>query len=491
MDDTITASQLIIFLRETNTMLSKLLVLFSATLLFILASIFMLFRSNGNKQQASPKIPPGYLGLPFIGEAFAFAKPHPSTSLGPFMQTRIARFGKIFTTKLLRAQTVVSADAELNRFVLRNENRLFVPGWPRAINTILGEASTAMGVGDEHRYMRSTVLEFLSSVRVRTVFLQDANRAASEIMSSWKDHTVISAKDEATKFSFYVMAKKMLSMTPMDPEIKRLQIEYESIIKGFKSLPLNLPGTTYWKALLARKQILGIFKKEMENRKGNSVMEKDDFLNWLTKNTHYSEEYIGDLLFGVLFGGHDTTSRAITGMIYFLQGCKPAVEKLREEHLEVARKQQGGEISLTWDDYNAMEFTKCVINETLRLGIASMVQRKATEDVEFNGHLIPKDYKVLLHFKAMHLDPSIFEDPECFNPWRWLSSSSEKLSNNFMPFGSGARFCPGAELARLEMAIFLHHLILKHDWELAEPDCPLDIPYVEYPKGLPIRVRAI
>ena len=65
------------------------------------------------------------------------------------------------------------------------------------------------------------------------------------------------------------------------------------------------------------------------------------------------------------------------------------------------------------------------------------------------------------------------------------------MPDSFMPFGRGLRMCPGAELARLEMVVFLHHLILKFDWELAEPDHPVVTPIIEFPKGLPIKVRAV
>ena len=68
------------------------------------------------------------------------------------------------------------------------------------------------------------------------------------------------------------------------------------------------------------------------------------------------------------------------------------------------------------------------------------------------------------------------------------SPSSIKVPKNFMSFGKGIGSCPTTELASLELAVFLHHLTLKYDWELAEHDCPVKMPFIKFTKGLPIRV---
>lgn len=70
-------------------------------------------------------------------------------------------------------------------------------------------------------------------------------------------------------------------------------------------------------------------------------------------------------------------------------------------------------------------------------------------------------------------------------------SSTGTSSNHFMPFGGGPRLCAGSELAKLEMAVFLHHLVLNFHWELAEIDQAFAYPFVDFPKGLPIRAQRL
>jgi hypothetical protein len=37
-------------------------------------------------------------------------------------------------------------------------------------------------------------------------------------------------------------------------------------------------------------------------------------------------------------------------------------------------------------------------------------------------------------------------------------------AGTFLPFGAGSRLCPGNDLAKLEISIFLHYFLLNHRW---------------------------
>ncbi|KAG2724804.1 hypothetical protein I3760_01G035100 [Carya illinoinensis] len=478
------------------------LILCSLPSILALILIFIL-----NKRKRSRlNLPPGNMGWPFLGETIGYLKPYSATSIGEFMEKHISRYGKIYKSNLFGEPTIVSADAGLNRFILQNEGRLFECSYPRSIGGILGKWSMLVLVGDMHRDMRSISLNFLSHARLRTHLLREVEKHTLLVLSNWKENYIFSAQDEAKKFTFNLMAKHIMSMDPGMPETEQLKKEYITFMKGVVSAPLNFPGTAYRKALQSRATILKFIERNMEDRMRKTKeetedMEEDDLLGWVLQHSNLSTEQILDLILSLLFAGHETSSVAIALAIYFLPGCPSAIQQLREEHLQIARaKKEAGEMELSWNDYKKMEFTQCVISETLRLGnVVRFLHRKAIKDVRYRGYDIPCGWKVLPVIAAVHLDPLLFDQPQQFNPWRWQnkgmvgsSSSSPSMtasSNNFLPFGGGPRLCAGSEFAKLEMAVFIHHLVLNFDWELADTDQAYAFPFVDFPKGLPIRVQ--
>ncbi|KAK4262179.1 hypothetical protein QN277_027764 [Acacia crassicarpa] len=347
-------------------------------------------------------------------------------------------------------------------------------------------------VGDTHREMRSIALNFMGNAMLKTVLLKDVEKHALLVLNSWKQNVKFSAHQEAKKFTLNLMVKNILSLEPDHPEAEVLKKAYAAFMKVLVSAPLNCPGSAYRKALQSRFTILKLIEKKMEERNQN-IKEgdegwDDDLLGCVLRNSNMTSEQNLDLI--LMFASHETSSRAISLALHFLPGCPQAVKQLREEHREIAKaKREAGEVDLTWDDYRRMEFTHCVINETLRLGsVVKYVYRKAIKDnIQYKGYDIPRGWQVLPMFIAVHMDPSHFDHPLLFHPWRWQNNES----NNLMPFGGGGRHCPGSELVKLEIAIFIHHLILNFHWDLTEEDQPLVNPVTDFHKGLPITVQRL
>ncbi|WOL16987.1 Cytochrome P450 [Canna indica] len=440
-------------------------------------------------------LPPGSAaGWPFVGDTFSYLKPHPATTIGQFMEQHVSRYGKIYRSNLFGEPTIVSADAELNRFILQNEGKVFECSYPKSIGGILGKWSMLVLVGEMHREMRMISLNFMSNVRLRSHLLPEVERHTLLVLRSWPESSPFSAQEEAKKFTFNLMAKNIMSMNPNEAETEKLRLEYITFMKGVISAPLNFPGTPYWKALKSRSNILKVIEQKMEERIRDKEEreEEEDLLGWALQHSNLSKEQILDLLLSLLFAGHETSSMALALAIFFLQASPEAVRQLRAEHGGIAqRRKERGETRLSWEDYRQMEFTQCVINETLRLGnVVRFVHRKVLRDVQYKGYDIPCGWKILPVFAAVHLDSAVYDQPHTFDPWRWQSTTTAS-TNNFMPYGGGPRLCAGSELAKLEMAVFLHYLVLSYRWELAESDEAFASPFVEFRRGLPIKVYSL
>ncbi|CAN6447596.1 unnamed protein product [Victoria cruziana] len=401
-------------------------------LVFILSAT-PLFRK---KLRATPH---GRMGWPFLGETLSFLRPHSSVTIGSFLEDHCSRYGKIFKSNLFGCPTIVSCDQELNSFILQNEERLFQCSYPKAIHGVLGRLSMLVAVGDTHKRLRSLALNLVNTWKSKLDYLQDIEKHATSLMETWRGRDEIAFCHEARK------ARARISCT-----------------------------------------VLQIVEERRKGSKGSSGA--GDFLDILLSNNSLCDEERVSLVLDLLLGGYETTSLLMAMAAYFLGHSPSALEQLKAEHLTIRSKKQDGE-HLNWEDYTQMEFTQNVINECLRCGnIVKFVHRKALKDVMFKEYLIPSGWKVLPVFSAVHLDLSFYERPQEFWPWRWEGHSSSK---KFAPFGGGPRLCPGAELARVETAFFLHHLVLRFRWRTEKTDCPMAYPYVEFQRGLPMKLQSL
>lgn len=112
------------------------------------------------------------------------------------------------------------------------------------------------------------------------------------------------------------------------------------------------------------------------------------------------------------------------------------------------------------------------------------MSRTVTDDVEYKGHQMRKDDRVVLHYSAANRDPEIFENPHQFDITR--------NPNPHLSFGFGAHFCLGAHLARLETRCLLEQFVARVDsCELSEPESYVRSSFISGVKRLPLRVSPV
>ncbi|GMI80866.1 CONSTITUTIVE PHOTOMORPHOGENIC DWARF, CYTOCHROME P450 90A1, DWARF 3, CABBAGE 3 [Hibiscus trionum] len=449
--------------------------------------LFLLLRASRLRRL---RLPPGNLGLPFVGETLQLIAAYKTENPEPFIDERVSRYGSIFTTHVFGEPTVFSADPETNRFILQNEGKLFECSYPGSISNLVGKHSLLLMKGSLHKRMHSLTMSFANSSIIRDHLLVDIDRLIRLNLDSWTDRVFL--MEEAKKITFELTVKQLMSYDPGE-WTESLRREYVLVIEGFFTVPLPLFSTTYRRAIKARTKVaeaLSLIVRERRREYERGEKKNDMVAALLAGDDNFSDEQIVDFLVALLVAGYETTSTIMTLAVKFLTETPLALAQLKEEHEGIRAKKPESE-ALQWSDYKSMPFTQCVVNETLRVAnIISGVFRRAMTDINIKGYTIPKGWKVFASFRAVHLDPDKFKDARTFNPWRWQSNSGMSSPGNvYTPFGGGPRLCPGYELARVELSVFLHHLVTRFSWEPAEEDKLVFFPTTRTQKRYPINVR--
>jgi cytochrome P450 len=119
------------------------------------------------------------------------------------------------------------------------------------------------------------------------------------------------------------------------------------------------------------------------------------------------------------------------------------------------------------------ELIDAVVEEGLRCYPAfAFMARAATKDTELHGKTIKENDRLLLWYIASNRDETVFPDPHKFDITR------PGLADQHQAFGGrGKHFCLGANLARLELKLWIQQTLERF------PDLQLD--------GEPTRVRAL
>ncbi|XP_010275152.1 PREDICTED: abscisic acid 8'-hydroxylase 1-like [Nelumbo nucifera] len=452
-----------------------------ASLLSLFLLLFTLARVLISGRRSLP-LPPGTMGWPYIGETFQLYSQNPNV----FFASKVKRYGKIFKTHVLGCPCVMISSPEAAKFILVTKSHLFKPTFPASKERMLGRQAIFFHQGPYHMKLRKIVMRAVMPEAIKNI-VSDVETIAVSCLQSW-DGQLINTFQEMKTYTYNVGLHSIFGKEGAlyREELKRC---YYILERGYNSMPINLPGTLFNKAMKARKELSQIVAKILHSRR-QSKEERNDLLgSFMDEKEGLTDEQIADNVIGVIFAARDTTASVLTWIVKYLGENPSVLQTVTEEQESIMKsKENGGEDkSLTWADTRKMPISSRVIQETLRVAsILSFTFREAVEDVEYGGYLIPKGWKVLPLFRNIHHSPDNFPDPEKFDPSRFEVAPKP---NTFMPFGNGAHSCPGNELAKLEILVLLHHLTTKYRWSMVGPHNGIQYgPFALPQNGLPIRL---
>ncbi|NXU40435.1 CP21A hydroxylase, partial [Drymodes brunneopygia] len=153
-------------------------------------------------------------------------------------------------------------------------------------------------------------------------------------------------------------------------------------------------------------------------------------------------------LVDLFIGGTETTAAALGWAVAFLLHRPELQVQLRAE-LEGVQGAPGP------GDTGRLPLLQATISETLRLRPPAplALPHCALRHTSLGGLPVVAGTVLVPNLLAAQQDPDIWQHPEAFLPERFLAPGAP--SRSLLPFGCGARSCPGEGLARAELFVFL------------------------------------
>jgi cytochrome P450 len=195
---------------------------------------------------------------------------------------------------------------------------------------------------------------------------------------------------------------------------------------------------------------------------------KDDLASQLL-HAELDGRRLTDMEFHLFFmllvdAGGDTTRNLVAGGLLALLERPGELARLTADldgHLPLAREE-------------LLRFTSPVV----------YMRRTALADAEIAGEAIAKGDKVVLYYGSANRDPRAFPDPDRLDVAR--------APNHHVAFGAtGAHFCLGAQLARVEIDAMLREILTRMvGLELSAPPEWLASNFISGPRSMPVRFRA-
>ncbi|XP_033630841.1 cytochrome P450 1A1-like [Asterias rubens] len=226
----------------------------------------------------------------------------------------------------------------------------------------------------------------------------------------------------------------------------------------------------------------GYMQQHLENYQENSEKDIMDYLITMgnkidpveLEQLHLTREMLQTTVYDLFGAGFDTVSAVLTWAL-LLMILHPDIQRDIQEEIDAVI---GVDRLPQLSDRGKLPLTEACLHEVLRYSsvVPFTIPHTTTRDTHLNGYPIPKDTVIFVNLYSINQDPTVWQNPEEFNPRRFLTADGGSVdperTASVMPFGAGRRRCLGSELGRVEMFLYFTTLMQKCSLEISNGDRP-------------------
>ncbi|MFF2952461.1 cytochrome P450 [Kitasatospora sp. NPDC057965] len=444
----------------------------------------------GATAAAAAKRIPGPLGLPLVGSLFDLTR----RPLRTYLDAR-RDYGDVvrFTAGPpgLRAEFYAVFSPEGAHQVLGSQAANF-----RKDNSFYDELRTSLGNGlltsqdGDYQRQRRLIQPLFTRRRVdgyaRAVGLEC--RALADRWRAVPDG-VVDVAEEMSRFALRTVSR-ILFGSDVEAAVEVVHRSFPVIgefvlERGFAPVrvPLSWPTPSNRRGAEARQDLYAVCDRIIAERArraersgtsggdgdgaGGGVAGQDDLLELLTRargedGERLDPDELRDQVLIFLLAGHETTATSLAFAL-FLLAKHPEQRRLAREEADAVLAGREPEAA----DLESLPYLTRVLKESMRLyPAASQMGRRSVEEAVVDGYVIPAGAQVILAPWVTHRHPGHWEQPDRFDPDRFLPErEKERHRYAWYPFGGGPRACIGQHFSMLESVLALGSLLRAFDLE--------------------------
>lgn len=454
--------------------------------IFVVVLLKLFFKEKSSKRKFN--LPPCPPKLPIIGNLHQLGSmPHLS------LRCLAEKYGPIIYLQLGEIPTVVVSSARIAREVLRTHD-LALSSRPQIFSAkhLFYDCTDVVfsPYGAYWRHIRKIcILELLSVKRVQSysfVREEEVARLVRRVAASYPSTTNLTkmlglyANDVLCRVAF---GRDFSGGGEYDRHgFQKMLEEYQVLLGGF-SIGDFFPSMEFIQSITGMKsrlqdtfrrfdQLFDQLLSEHLKPKRETEEQKDlvDVLLDVQKNRSdempLTKDNIKAIILDMFAAGTDTTFITLDwGMTELIMNPR-VMERAQEE----VRKIVGERRVVLESDLPQLHYIKAIIKEIFRLHPPAplLVPRESIEDVNIDGYSIPAKTRLFVNAWAIGRDPESWENPDVFEPERFMDSPIDFKGQHYqlIPFGAGRRSCPAITFGTASVELALAQLLHSFDWEL-------------------------
>jgi unspecific monooxygenase len=379
-----------------------------------------------------------------------------------------------------RRQVILSRPASIHHILVDNSaNYGRTPATIRMLRPLLGKG-LLLSEGEDWRRQRQTVAAAFTP-RTIPMLARHIAQATGALIDEFADcrGRPVDLLAEMQFLALEIAGRSMFSLA-MD----RHGAELRELVTGYAEhlgrpslldflLPLPIPSPREFARRRFRRRWMALIGRLIaERREGASEGVPGDLFDLLLTEER-DPDRLADQFATLITAGHETTAVALFWSLYLVAAAPEVEARIAAEAAPLDLGPEGATEALP-----RLVYTRAVVHEALRLyPPAFTLARLARRADTAAGIAIPARAVVLIAPWVLHRHRRLWDQPERFDPARFLPGVPPPERGAYLPFGMGPRVCIGAQFALTEATLVLAAMIRAFHIERAysEPVMPVAV----------------